>query len=348
MIRVLVVEDNPIVCEFLLQVFGAATDFVVAGCARNDEAAVAEVMRLRPDVIAMDVHIPSRDNFNMTRRIMEKIPTPIVIVTRNSNTDEADSVFHALDAGALAIAQIPTDPEHANYEHRINTLVDTVRLMSAVKVVRRWPRKKEEIRRPLPSPPTMPKLIVIGASTGGPVAIQSILSGLEIKRMPPIVIVQHISEGFVAGFAKWLADSTQFPVRLAKQGDIFQSGQIYIAPEGKHLGLGSGLTAELSDASLEQGSRPSVSYLFRSARQQIGKQVIAILLTGMGSDGAEELLQLRHAGALTIAQSKDSSAVHGMPGEAIKRGAATKILSPDEIAVLLNQLMRACSHAIVL
>jgi two-component system chemotaxis response regulator CheB len=207
--------------------------------------------------------------------------------------------------------------------------------MSEVKVVKRITHVAKMPPKPFPAF-TTPRLenrkiqaIAIGASTGGPPVLQKILSGLPPDFPAPLLIVQHIAAGFAEGFADWLAGASRFPLHLALNGEPLLPGQAYVAPDGFHLGLGDGLRILLSDQPPENGLRPSVAHLFLSVAQVLGPAAVGVLLTGMGRDGAEELKLLRNKGAITIAQDEESSVVHGMPGEAIKLGAAAWTLPPE-------------------
>jgi two-component system chemotaxis response regulator CheB len=183
------------------------------------------------------------------------------------------------------------------------------------------------------------RAVVIGASTGGPIALQRILAGLPDNFAVPILIVQHMAHGFAGGFVEWLSKSARFPVRVAALGERLLPGRAYVAPDGVHLGLSADSRVLLSKAAPEHGMCPSVSFLFRSAEAAFGANLVGVLLTGMGEDGVEELKQLKDAGGITIAQDEESSVVHGMPGQAIKIGAATHVLSPEHIARVLPALV---------
>ena len=169
-------------------------------------------------------------------------------------------------------------------------------------------------------------------------ALRTILSGLDRRFPLPILVVQHISPGFLDGFCEWLGEATTLTVRAAIDGEYPVAGHVYLAPDGAHMGLRASGTIFLDKNPAESGVRPSVSYLFRSAAACVGAEVLAILLSGMGADGSAELKQLKDLGAITIAQSPDSSAVHGMPGVAIALGGATHILDPEAVPPLLIQL----------
>jgi two-component system, chemotaxis family, protein-glutamate methylesterase/glutaminase len=346
MITVLIVEDSPVARDFLLHVLSADPEILVIGTASDGEAALGAVQRRKPDVITMDIHMPRMNGLEATRQIMETHPTPIVIVSSSVDTDEVTTTFRAIEAGALAAVPRPQGLGHQDYEATAKELIQTVKLMSEVKVVRRWPRHRSglgvptSVKAEISRPPTAIQLVAIGASTGGPPVLQTILSGLPKDFPVPVLIVQHMAHGFVQGFAEWLAQSSGFLVRVAVDGEPLMPGHAYVAPDGFHMYITPTHRIALSQEAPENGLRPSVSYLFRAAAHIYGRHVVGVLLTGMGKDGAEELKLMKEKGAVTIAQDKDSAVVHGMPGEAIKLDAATYVLPPDRMAAILASLVQ--------
>ena len=183
------------------------------------------------------------------------------------------------------------------------------------------------------------RLLAIGASTGGPPVLQTLLAGLPKPCPVPVVIVQHISAGFVQGLADWLSATTGMPVQIARHCEIAQPGTAYLAPDGCQMSIGTDCRIICGPEPAEHGLRPSVSFLFRSIARHFGAKAMGVLLTGMGRDGAEELKLMRDAGAMTFAQDKESSVVHGMPGEAIRLEAATHVGNPEHIAAMLHALI---------
>jgi two-component system chemotaxis response regulator CheB len=351
MINVLIVEDSPVVREFLVHILGADPGIRVVGTARDGEDALEAVRRWRPDVITMDIHMPRLDGVEATRRIMETEPTPIVIVSGSTDPREVATTFDAMEAGALAVLRRPAGIGHPEHEGTAGELVQTVKLMSEVKVVRRWPRARRAAmangrQAPAPRPtqmglaqePAKVRVVAIGASTGGPPALQTILAALPKDFPAPLVIVQHMATGFIGGFVEWLAQSSRLPVHLATHGEHILPGHVYVAPDEHQMKVERGGKIALTRDDPENGLRPSVSYLFRSVAEVYGSDAVAGLLTGMGRDGAEELRRLKEKGAVTFAQDKDSSVVHGMPGEAIKLDAAMLVLPPEKIAAVLTNL----------
>lgn len=346
MIKVLVVEDSPVVREFLMHILDSEPGINVIGTANNGEEALETLKHKKPDIITMDIHMPKMDGFEATRRIMETKPTPIVIVSGSSTAEEVATTFRAVEAGALAIVPRPKGIGHPEHEATAKELVQTVKLMSEVKVIRRWPRPRD-----LPAVHSAPrveihrasaeiKIVAMGASTGGPMVLQRILSDLDKDFSAPILIVQHMTSGFITGFAEWLSQSSNLPARVAADGEYALPGRGYIAPDGFHMGVKAGGRIALSKDEPDSGLRPSVSYLFRSVANTYGPQGVGVLLTGMGKDGAEELKLMKERGAVTIVQDEKSSVVPGMPAEAIRLGAETYVLSPDRIAAALKNLVK--------
>ena len=344
MIKVLVVEDSPVVREFLVHVLSADPDILVVGTAHDGEQALEAVRRLAPDVVTMDIHMPRLDGIEATRRIMENDPVPIVIVSGSSDPKEVATTFRAMAAGALAVLPRPAGIGHPEHEATVRELVRTVKLMSEVRVVRRWPRARQDAL-PVPPPAVGPaparlRAVAIGASTGGPPVLQAMLAALPKDFPAPILIVQHMAAGFIQGFVDWLAQSSKMCVHLASQGETLLPGHVYVAPDGVQMKVGRGDRIVLASDPPDQGLRPSVAALFRSLAAVYGGEAAACLLTGMGRDGAAELKLLRDQGAITFAQDQESSVVHGMPGAAIRLDAASFVLPPEKIAAALAGLAR--------
>lgn len=339
-ILVLVVEDSPVVRLVLTHALNKDPDLRVMGTASDGGAAVEFVSQNKPDVVLMDVHMPKMDGFEATRRIMETQPLPIIMCSATLEREEVSTTFRAMEAGAVAFVQKPAGPGHEGFDRMMQELVESIKLMSEIKVVKRRARNPCSAESPRTAPKLAAgvKIIAIGASTGGPPVIQALLAGLPKSLPVPVLIVQHIATGFLEGMAEWLRQTTGFQVEMAEQGQQIVPGRVYLAPDGFQMGIGSFGRIQLRNEPPENGMRPSVSYLFRSVASTYGANSVGILLTGMGRDGAEELKLMRDNGAVTIAQDAETSVVHGMPGEAIRLGAPTHVLPPDQIAAMLGML----------
>jgi two-component system chemotaxis response regulator CheB len=342
MIRVLVVEDSPVVRDLLVYILGSDPDIEVIATAGDGYQAIELALKERPDVITMDVHMPRLDGIEAVRRIMATNPIPIVIISASIDPGEAGDTFRALEAGAVAVCEKPQGITHPQYQTQARKIVQTVKMVSEIKVVRRWKPSASAASRPMEDGsgwiPGAAKieLVAIGASTGGPPVLCGILSGLTKEFPAPILIVQHIAPGFLPGMVGWLSSTSGVPVEIACDGKIAQPGHAYIAPDAVHMEVQRSCGIRLVRRAPVNGLCPSISVLFRSAAESFDRSAAGVLLTGMGRDGAEELLLMKNKGALTIAQDKESSVIHGMPGEAIKLGAARYILPPDKIVEILN------------
>jgi two-component system chemotaxis response regulator CheB len=334
-IKVLLADDSAVTRMLLQHLLNSEAGIQVVGVVTDGQEALDFLINAaqRPDVVLMDIHMPRLDGFEATRRIMETRPLPIVICTATADPKEVATVFRTMEAGAVACVEKPVSPEHRDFAACARNLLETVRLMSEVKVVRRWPKPRAVGTQPPPAiPDASMKIVGIGASTGGPPVLQTILSGLPKDFPAPVLIVQHIARGFVPGLVEWLNQTTGLHVHIAAHSAPALAGHAYVAPDDFHLGIAPGGRLMLARVEPENGLRPAVSYLFRSLAETYGPMAIGAILTGMGKDGAQELKYLRERGGWTIAQDRASSVVHGMPGEAIHLGAALEVLPADRIA----------------
>ena len=344
-IDVLIVDDSEVVRMLLEHLLEGDPRLRVAGSVGGGEAALEFMAKETPHVVLMDIHMEGMDGFEVTRRIMETRPVPIVMCSGVSDPRAVATVFRAYEAGAVAVVEKPAAFGHPHHERLARELVDTVRLMSEVRVVRRWPRDRHA-----PSTPSHGtaatgrtgqgvRMVGIGASTGGPPALQTLLGGLPKDFPAPILVVQHITAGFLPGLAEWLGQTTPLHVQIASHGMDPRPGHVYLAPDDFHLGVDSDGRIQLTREAAENGLRPAVDHLFRSLSQRCGTQAIGVLLTGMGRDGARELKAMRDRGGRTFAQDQASSVVHGMPGAAIAIGAAEQVLPVERIADALSRIV---------
>jgi len=347
-IKVLIVEDSLVNQKLLSSMISHDIRFELVGIANNGLQAIEYVKKFRPDVVSMDIQMPLMDGVKATTHLMKENPLPIVIVSSYYTSSDVEIAMKVLEAGAVTILPKPFGLGHPKYAQTARQYLNMLYAMSEIKVVR---RKSNITAHQLPSinqfekPECKPgtcevKIVVIGASAGGPEGLRVILSGLPSNFPIPILIVQHIDSNFAGGFCDWLNTFSQLPVHIAKEEENMKPGHVYLPPGNRHLIVKSkgimGITNELP----VKGLRPSVSYLFHSVAQIYRENTLAILLSGMGKDGAIELKMLRDLGAYTMVQSEQSCLVFGMPGEAVKLGAANAILSPIEMIKVINELIK--------
>ena len=338
-ISVMVVEDSAVVRDWLVHILESSPLINIVATASDGEEAVQAAMRIMPDVITMDIHMPRMNGLAATRKIMELCPIPIVIVSGSGESGDVEKTFKAIEAGALAIVPRPPGIGHPDHEDCARELVRLVLAMSEVKLVRRWPKRNAQASIAEHSL----EIVAIGASTGGPPVIKTILSMMPEKFPLPILVVQHMSAGFLQGFADWLDHNSALAVSLARDGEKLSGARVYIAPDGCQMKVGKGGRIILTQDAPENGLRPSVSFLFRSIEENYGKRAMAGLLTGMGKDGAAELSLLKEKGAVTFVQDRESSVVYGMAGEAVRLDAANYILAPDHIASFLAGMAKGAA-----
>jgi len=341
LIRVLLVEDVQTVALLLKEILESDPRIQVADVVESGEDALARLDTLHVDLVLMDIHLPGMNGFETTRQIMQTAPVPIVICSATADPHDLAITFEAMEAGALAVFAKPASPVHPDFEQMRDHLLATVRAMSEVKLVRRRPHRPPAPRSTMPVPrTTSAQVVVIGASTGGPPVLRTILSALPRDLPVPVLVVQHIAAGFLGGLVDWLSQEAALPTRIARSCEKLLPGHVYFAPDGHHLRIHPSGCATLRRGAPHELLCPSVAQLFQSAMEVYHGAVVAVLLTGMGRDGAAELATLHNCGAITIAQDKETSVVHGMPGEAIRLGAASMILPAHEIAPQIRKIFR--------
>lgn len=357
LVRVLIVEDSLVERTLMVSLLSADPEIEVLGAVPSGGAALSFLEQQRPDVITIDMTMPDLNGYETTRRIMETTPVPIIIVGEGRDVEEGNAAC-AIEAGAVAEVQKPPGVGSPEYEEAAKQFIQTVKAMAEVKVVRRWARHRHwrsgrdkktavALEMSLPQERTGIHVVAVGSSTGGPAVLQTVLANLRKDFALPVVIAQHIAPGFLDGLTKWLGQTTGHRVQIATQREQLAPGHVYLAPDGLQMGVEPPGVIVLRKDALEHGMRPAVSYLFRSVMSTFGKNAVGVLLTGMGRDGAEELKQMRDTGSLTIAQDQETSIVFGMPGEAVKLGAAMYILPPEKIAALLNNMVDCSAGAIL-
>lgn len=335
MIRVLLVEDSPSQRAIAAWAISRSPGFDLVGQAVNGAEAIEKVEALRPGIVLMDCHMPVMTGTEATRAIMHRCPVPIIVTSASFEQDDLHPGLDALREGALAIVPKLPDPASDGFDRAVADLLLSLKLMSEVHVMRRTASGPRSAPASLPGA-AIARVIALGASTGGPPALLEILKGLGPGLPVPVLIVQHIAAGFTPGFVDWLARGSGLPVTIACADSLAKPGHVYVGPEGRHLGIDRRGTLTLTDGPAEHGFRPSVSCLFRSVGDAFGTAAVAVLLTGMGEDGALGLAHVLSRGGTTVIQDRDSSVVFGMPGAALKIGAAQRVLPLAEIAGFLR------------
>lgn len=332
--RIGLVNDLPMAVELLRRVIASSAEHEVAWIAMNGREAVEACQRDRPDLVLMDLNMPEVDGVEATRRIMAETPCPILLVTASVDAN-VSGVYEAMGHGALDAVDIPsvgvgghTSAQTAALLARIATIGRLSRNLPTVNLSQRRP--------PAPASPSQ-RLVAIGASAGGPAAVATLLGGLSPEFPAAIILVQHLDEQFVPGFASWLGQHCRLPVRPAREGDRPERGTVLIAASPDHLVVKSGGELGYRAEPRDYPYRPSVDVFFESVAESWQGTPIGVLLTGMGRDGARGLKLLRDRQCLTIAQDKATSAVYGMPKAAAAIGAAAEILPLGAIAPRLTE-----------
>ena len=322
-------------------------DIEVIGHATNGEEAVRMTLRLKPDLLTMDIRMPVMDGLEATRHILRVRPTPIVVVANSVYAADYNIAFNALEIGALTVIEKPHGLASKDYDTVRDQLIDAVRVMAGIKVLSRKETSFTSsnigpMTAMLQSLITQPiQVIAIAASTGGPAILKYLFSNLPGDFSIPIVIVQHMLDAFVPGLADWLSSSGHLPVKMAQDRERLTPGKVFLSPGSAHLIANPGGVLRVDLSPPYKGYRPSANLLFKSVAETYGKNAVGIILTGMGDDGVEGLQALGRTGAHIIAQGQESSAVFGMPKMAIEGGAVDEILSP---ASIVSRLIKLHNH----
>ncbi|TVQ57435.1 MAG: chemotaxis-specific protein-glutamate methyltransferase CheB [Spirulina sp. DLM2.Bin59] len=349
--RVLLVEDSLIAQAILKRILNASGNVEVVGVAKTGLEALSMIPRLNPDVICTDLHMPQMDGLQFTYEVMAKTPIPILVISASVQEEDTKNVFALLDAGAVDIFPKPLVQDISEYEAIQAALVRKIQVLSGVRVFTRYRKSPTAVPQPLPTLPPMSvrssgqvsrvKVVAIGASTGGPQALKTILAALPADWPTPILVVQHISFGFLQGLIDWLMLHCALPIRIAQRGELPQGGVIYFPPEQMHLEIDGRGQFAMSAGPKVDGHRPSVTAMMESVARYYRGAALGVLLTGMGRDGAEGLAAIAQAGGHTIAQNEATSVVFGMPKEAIALNGARQILPIEQIAAAIQKQVLA-------
>jgi two-component system chemotaxis response regulator CheB len=330
-IKAVVVEDDSAQRDELVEMLHRGGDIVVVGKADSGLRAVSLVTQTRPDVVVLDLHLRDGSSRGTVEQLMAHSPTPILALSARIDDRHSALAVEALISGALEVL-----PRPLQWTPELGTqLRHTIQQISRIAVIRHPRGNRGPAKRPDQDVPAGRQgVVAIGASTGGPSALATLLAGLS-GLAAPVLIVQHLHPDFTAGLLDWMARVSALPVETARHDQIPRPGRVYLAPGGTHLRLGGSLRLQLhtAPASLH---RPSVDQLFESVAQQ-GYAGIGVLLTGMGDDGARGLLAIRESGGQTLAQDEGTCAVFGMPRAAQRLGAVTTMLPLDQIATAIQR-----------
>ncbi len=349
-IKVLVVDDSALIREFMRATLSAQPDMAVT-TANDPYVARDRVLRERPDVITLDIEMPRMDGLTFLQKLMAAYPTPVVMFSSHTR-DGAEATIKALGLGAVDFVAKPTQNLRELLPALALEIVEKVRAAAGARV-RRTPVSLENLQVPQkvevdqvvalaksPPRPGGPQVVLMGASTGGTVALEQVLCRLPADS-PPIAVVQHMPEHFTLAFANRLNSLAQIKVAEATDGLLLPPGQCFIAPGGRHMLLergAGGYVVRVKDGPPVNRHKPSVDVLFRSAVGGVGPNAVAIIMTGLGDDGAKGMKDLHDVGALTIAQNEETCTVYGMPKMAVQLGAADRIVPLERIAPLLMGL----------
>ncbi|MBC7817559.1 MAG: chemotaxis-specific protein-glutamate methyltransferase CheB [Planctomycetaceae bacterium] len=345
MIRLLIVEDSVTQREIFRRLFAEDGEFTVVAEAATGEEAIRLVQKHVPDVVLMDIHMPGMGGIEATREIMRVCPVPIVVASATLRKQDVNLAMKAIEAGAVSVIEKPQGAVLLHLQ-KIAPQLRAELVAASQAVLRRRPLHHAAVRAPATNSAKMVavgnvEMIGVATSTGGPPVLLEIFSALPKPFPLPVLLVQHISEGFVEGFARWLGDMTGQPTRLATDGARLEPG-IWLAPGGRHLALANRARIELPLRRDSDLHCPSANVLFDSLSRHAGTSSLGILLTGMGDDGARGLLALKQAGGHTVIQDEASSLIWGMPKSAKELGAANQELNPAEI---VRVMMKAASIA---
>jgi len=343
MIRVLVVDDSPLMCKILTNILNCDPQILVAAVAINGKEAVELVPHLKPDIITMDIDMPVMDGFEATKQIMASHPTPILVVSSKIFKAGMEKVFKAISQGALDVID-KSELELVGDKKSGEALITKIKFLNGVRVMHQ-PAAKSRIERSVvdlkpPRKKVSDKIVAIVASTGGPQALLEILKRLPQDFPCGIVIVQHITSGFLAGLVDWLTKECKIKIKIGEDSEEIRPGVAYIAPDNFQMRVEDGGRITLTNEPACGGHRPSGDVLLESVASTYGKGVVGAILTGMGKDGAMGMKAIKQLHGKTIAQDEESCVVFGMPNAAIELDVIDKVLPLERIAEEIGLMVR--------
>ncbi|MBW3662508.1 MAG: chemotaxis-specific protein-glutamate methyltransferase CheB [Actinobacteria bacterium] len=353
LIRVLVADDSATSRTFLVGILSAHPGIVVVGQARDGAEAVALTTRLQPSIVVMDAVMPGMDGFEATQRIMADVPTPVLVVTSALDPSDVALALRSVEVGALAVLPKPTGGTDDGARREAAGFARKVVTLASVRVIRRYPgagsrgqrRSATDVATAQVVSPrrAVIEIVAVAASTGGPRVVYELLSALPRDLPVPVLVVQHIAEGFVEGFARWLDAGTELVVRLAVEGEPLTPGTVLVAPEDRHLRVDHLRRVVLDDGPPIGGFRPAATALFESIAEAYGDRGAGVMLSGLGDDGLAGLLSLHASGGVVLAQDEATCAVFGMPGVVAAAGIAQTV---GPVGALAEQILQHTAKAV--
>ncbi|CAM3728566.1 chemotaxis protein CheB [Polynucleobacter arcticus] len=339
-IRVMLVEDSPLQLHIIKSVLNADPRIVVIGTATNGAEALLLLPKLKPDVICTDYHMPVMDGLEFIQKAVKIFPCPILVLSISVQPDQVDNIFKLLSAGALDVMFKPRATGGVIGQEDGLKLVDKICILNGVKYINKRPSKALPVRDAKCFVPRIvpTRVVVIGASTGGPQAFEKIFLNLKRDFSVPIVCVQHISLGFINGMITWLRGISNLTFEVAKAGGMPMPGHVYFPPERMHLTFAHDGSFVLTEPIAGEIYCPSIDQLLLSAAKIYGSSSVGVLLSGMGRDGAQGMKAIFDEGGDTIAQDEESCVIFGMPAAAIELGVVCEVLSATDIPHYLNKL----------
>jgi two-component system, chemotaxis family, protein-glutamate methylesterase/glutaminase len=341
--KIIIVDDSMIISELLKKVLGSNPMIEVLGTATDGIEGLKLIEKLNPDVVCTDLLMPNMDGLEFTKEIMKRFPRPILVISSAIQDENITNVFKLIEAGAVDVCAKPHNGAKKDYEAVFASLINKIIEMKTLKPsLKPKPIQKgiDSVSKEKAFAPNEVKYLLIGASTGGPVAYQTLLSALAKNFPVPILCVQHIGKGFVSSLVQWLSQTTNRTVKIMEDGEIPKAGITYFPQDNTHMILDKFGKLQFFETTEVIFHKPSVNVLFDSVAKNSTGGTISVLLTGMGDDGAKGLLNLKNKGSFTITESPSSAVIYGMPKVAFEIGASVLQLPLNTIGMKINQLLK--------
>lgn len=330
-IRVLIVDDSSLMREAIKSILNSEPLIEVVGMAKDADDAVVKAVALKPNVITMDINMPGKSGLEAIEKIMDVQPTSIIVLSCMN----VRVIIKALSLGAMDFITIDQDVELVS-----KSLIDKIKIASRILPIRHFSINLPKVKKTENTNKDLTKVVAIGASTGGPQALQALLSRLPADFPAALIVVQHMSAGFIGGLAEWLGTNSVLDVRVAKSGEPLKDSTVYIAPDVYNLKISDDSSVVLSEPMDKAPHIPSIDVMMKSVAEVHGVRAIGVIMTGMGRDGMEGIKAIKKAGGVTIAQDEKSSAVFGMNKEAVLSGCVDMVLPLEKIAQELIRLTK--------